>query len=542
MSLRPDLDAIRSTNPPTWPQYPFNEPPKAFERSTPTYSIVAETDHLIPMRDGVRLAADVYRPSAPGRRFPGLLATSPYGRQLQKTHQTDGQNEAGITEFWVPHGYAQIIVDVRGTNDSEGSWEHMGPTEQRDLFDLVEWVAKQPWCDGNVGMTGESYFGWSQTMAATQQPPHLKAVFPHAASNDLYRDRFYNGGIFRNATANWLYVVREINGRARDPSGILKHSRSIMEQEFPLDGPYWQERLSWKRLDRIKIPVYFSSAWPDVGRHLRGATEGWGGVGSIPKKMFIGPRAKPGKPTASYHGEALRWYDHHLKGMNNHVMEGPPIQIFVQGTNRWRGEQEWPLARTQWREFFLAGDGSSSPRKLADSAGRDGEVTYNYDPSTYEAYMGGPKLVYRSEPLGQDMEVTGPLVLHLWASSTATDTDWYVAFDDESPDGQVRKLTLGWLKASHRELDPSRSKPWRPFHPHLKADPLVPGKAHEFAIEVWPTSNLFQAGHRLRLEVASCDDQSNISSHHQLFIKPAKNTVLEGRKYPSRLIVPVVPS
>ncbi|MBI2857326.1 MAG: peptidase S15, partial [Chloroflexi bacterium] len=125
-------------------------------------------------------------------------------------------------------------------------------------------------------------------------------------------------------------------------------------------------------------------------------------------------------------------------------------------------------------------------------------------------------------------------------SSTATDTDWFVTFCDEAPDGNTRGLTKGWLRGSHRELDTARSKPWRPFHPHLKADPLVPHQAYEFAIEIWPTSNLFRAGHRLRLEIASCDDQSHISNAHQAVALPTMNTVLEGCKYPSRLLVPVI--
>ena len=141
---RPDLDAIRSADPPTWPQYPFDEAPAIREVSAPSWSIQFE-EVMIPVRDGIRLAADLLRPSAPGRRFPALIAASPYSRQLQRTNLPSGQNEAGISEFWVPRGYAHIVVDVRGTNDSEGSWDHMGPDERRDLADVIEWAAGQPW-------------------------------------------------------------------------------------------------------------------------------------------------------------------------------------------------------------------------------------------------------------------------------------------------------------------------------------------------------------------------------------------------------------
>jgi predicted acyl esterase len=544
MSIRPDLDKIRSTDPPTWPQYPFESPPRVPETSPVKYTIREDLDIFIPMRDGVKLSADVFRPSAPGQKFPALVATSPYTRQLQRTAVTSGQNESGIHEFWVPRGYAHVIVDIRGTNDSEGSWDHFGPQEQRDLFDIIEWTARQPWCDGNVGMTGESYFALSQTMAATMQPPHLKAIFPFCASVDIYRDRYFNGGIFSRGTGHWFHLVRRLSmqgGRLKDPSGIQGHMKTVLAIKYPFDGPYYQERFVWPRLDQIKIPTYFACLWGVSNFHLRGATEGWVGVGDIPKRMLIGPGPKPRKPMAAYHMEALRWYDHHLKGINSGAMEGPPIQLYVEGLNKWRGENEWPLARTQWKEFFLAGETGIAPRKLVESAGRDGQASYNYEPLSYEAYRGGPKLTYRSEPLAEEMELVGPVVLHLWASSTATDTDWFVTFNDEAPDGHVRELSRGWLRASHRELDPVRSKPWRPFHPHLKADPLVPKQAYEFAIEIWPVGNLFKAGHRLNLEIASCDDQTNMGNSHLASNPAATNTILEGRSHPSRLLVPVIP-
>ena len=545
-SLQPDSTGIRSVNPSAWPQFPFDNPPKIPEYSKPIYSIQEETDGRIPMRDGVRLAADIFRPSASGQKFPALLAVSPYTRQLQRTVVPSHQNEAGITEFWVPRGYAHIVVDVRGSNDSEGTWDMMGPKEQQDLFDLIEWIAQQPWCDGNVGMTGCSYFGWSQLMAASQQPPHLKAIFAFDAAIDLYREAYFHGGIFCGGWAGfWFASVASENltgPRLKDPSGMQHHFKTVLDIDYPFDVPYYQERLSWPRLNRIQIPVYFVCDWSFYSLHLRGAFEGWEGVGDIPKRMLIGPVPRPRRPLGAYHQEALRWYDYYLKGMDTRIMDGPPIQLYIPGLNRWRGEREWPLARTQWREFFLSGETAKSNRKLEDNSGPDTVGIIDYNPANPETRRGGPRLVYRSEPLSQDLEVTGPLALYLWASSTASDTDWFVSFRDEAPDGQSAELTVGRLRASHRELDSARSKPWRPFHPHTKADPLIPNQAYEFAIEIWPTSNLFKAGHRLRLELSNCDDQTDFRRRHEPLLTPAKNRVLEGRHYPSRLLVPVVPT
>jgi predicted acyl esterase len=543
MTRESDLASVRSVNPSSLPQYPFDSPPALRESSKPTYAIESETDIFIPMRDGVKLAADVFRPSAPGKRFPGLVAASGYGRQLQRTAIPTGQNESGLPEFWVPRGYVHVIVDVRGTNDSEGSWQMEGPLEQQDLFDLVEWVARQPWCDGNVGMTGESYYAASQLRAATQRPPHLKAIFPQCGSVDRYRDTYYVGGIFNSARINWLYVFGELNGRQKNIADIHRHVTEITSQQYPLDGPYYQDRSAWPRLGQIRIPTYIVGNWKDIRNHTRGAFETWEGVAGVPKRMAIGlgGPAHTSKPTGAYHQEALRWYDHYLKGMDTRVIEGPPIQLYIRGAGQWRGEQEWPLAGTQWRELFLAGDGAGGKGRLADSPEADAETTYNYDPSTLEAYRGGPKIVYRSEPIGRDLEVTGPLALHLWAVSSATDANWFVELSDEAPDGQVQMLTRGCLRASHRELDAVRSKPYRPFHPHARTDPLTPNQAYEFAIEIWPTCNLFQSGHRMRLEIASCDDQSVINARRQPLILAARNTILEGHSYPSRLLVPVVP-
>ncbi len=546
MSVLYDPLGVRTVKPSTWPQYPFDSPPKVSKFSKPGYTIFEEADVRIPMRDGVKLAADIFRPSAPGQKFPGLLAVSAYSRQIPRTALPLGQNEAGITEFWVPRGYAQVIVDVRGSNESEGSWDMMGPQEQRDLFDLVEWIAEQPWCDGNVGMTGCSYFGWSQLMAATQRPPHLKAIFAFDAAIDLYREAFFHGGIFTSGFPNrWFEALRAENllgGQLKDPSGMLRHFKTVLSCEYPFDGPYYQERLSWTRLNRVQIPVYFACDWTFYSLHLRGAFEGWESVGNVPKRMLIGPKLVPFRPMKAYHYEALRWYDYYLKEMDTRVMDGLPIQLYIPGQDRWRGEREWPLARTQWRQFFLAGEAGKGERRLVDDTGPDSFGIYDYDPSGSEALLGRPKLVYRSEPLSCDLEVTGPLALYLWASSTASDTDWFVNFKDEAPDGQLHELTRGWLRASHRELDTARSKTWRPFHPHVKAEPLTAKEAYEFAIEIWPTSKLFKAGHRLRLEIASCDDQSDPKRYHRALARPASNTILEGRSYPSRLLVPVIPS
>src|SRR5688572_16217291 len=238
----------------------------------------------------------------------------------------------------------------------------------------------------------------------------------------------------------------------------------------------------------------------------------------------------------------LRWYDHWLKGMDTRVMEGPPIQLYIQGEGTWRSENEWPLKRTQWRDLFLGGPKIGLQGTLGDSAGGEQTRKLDFDASTHEAYHGEPRAIYRTEPMSRDMEVTGPMALYLQASSSAKDTDWCVSVWDETADGQTRELSKGWLRASHRALDTAKSTLAVPYHPHDKAEPLAPGSVYEFVIEIWPTSNLFKAGHRLRLEIANADSIIHANGRpHVTLRNKATNTIYEGGRKPSRLVVPVIP-
>ena len=540
-----DPERIRCIDPLVTPQYPFDEAPRAPERSEPRYASLSDYEARIPLRDGIRLAADVIRPGARGMKVPALVTSSVYTRQLQRGVTALGQNEAGISEFWVPRGYAHVIVDVRGSNDSEGVYDLFGAREQQDLHDIIEWVAAQPWCDGNVGMSGVSYMGRAQLFAAEQQPPHLKAIFPYDASCDFYRDACFHGGIPTNFTTHWTQFVMNLHmtsGRNPNVESLKKQLEIMYSHKYPFDGPFYQERSAGPRLDKVKIPAYFGCGWYMNELHLKGAFDGYNGTGAIPKRMLVGPRPWPLRPWAGYHYEMLRWYDHWLKGMDTRVMEGAPIQLYIHGDDRWRAEKEWPLKRTQWRELFLGGAANGREGKLLDAAGAEQTRRYEFDGLSAEAALGQPRLVYRTEPLAKEMELTGPLALHLNASSTAPDIDWLVYMVDEAPDGKHRELCKGWLRASHRKLDSGRSMPAQPYHPHLEAEPMKPGTACEFAIEIWPICNVFKAGHRIRLEIANSDSVIAANGRPHVTIKAkATNTVHEGGSKPSRLVVPVIP-
>ena len=543
--MKVDANRIRCIDPLVTPQYPFDVPPRPPERSEPRYASSADYEARIPMRDGVSLAADVIRPHAAGMKFPALVTTSVYTRQLQRSVIALGQNEAGVSEFWVPRGYVHVIVDVRGCNDSEGSYDLFGAQEQQDLYDIIEWVGEQPWCNGNVGMSGISYMGRTQLFAAEQQPPHLKAIFPYDASCDFYRDACFHGGIATNFMTHWTSFVMNLNmSSGRNPNvDHLKQKLEIMySQKYPLDGPFYQERSAWPRLAKINVPSYFGSGWYMNELHLKGTFDGYLGTGSIPKRMLVGPKPWPLRPWAGYHYEMLRWYDHWLKGMDTRVMEGPPIQLYIHGDDTWRSEHEWPLKRTQWREFYLGGPAGGQVGTLSEVAGTERTRCIEFDPATTAGFLGEPRLAYLTEPMTKAIELTGPMALYLQAASSATDTDWLVLVADEAPDGKARELCKGWLRASHRKIDPARSAPARPYHPHLVAEPLQPGTVYEFPIEIWPICNVFKPGHRLRIEIANADSIITSSGRPHVSIRAkATNTIHEGGSKPSRLVVPLIP-
>jgi len=539
-----DPDRVRHIHPAVWPQWPFDEAPKVREQSAPIYNIQSDTNLRISMLDGVRLAADVYRPRAPGQKFPALLAISPYTKDLQISNVPIAQNEAGITEFWVPRGYVHIIVDSRGTNDSEGKFDNRGPIEQQDFIELIDWAASQPWCNGSVGMVGCSYFSLVMLLAAIHQPEPLKAIFPYDAWTDKYRHLYYPGGIPQTGYM-WMWFSAMSNlhfssGRSKDLSGLQDMMREGLGFEHPYDGEHHWTVSPQPHIDKIKIPTYFGSDWSFYWDHLPGAFAGWEGVRDIPKRMLIGPKPHPWRPFGAYHQEALRWYDHWLKGMDTGVMDGPPIQLYVQGEDRWRGETEWPPARAEWKKFFLGGGSGGLEGSLSENGGATGERTYVNDPMNREWRYGNPRLVYRTEPMSSPMELTGPLFMHLVGRSSIEDTDWIVTLLDESPNGEVRILTRGCLRASHRDLDEEKSRPGRPWHPHTRSVPLIPNQEEVFEIEVVPTSNLFQPGHRVRLEISSCASAVDRVAYLDTLPIRAENTVIEGGAG-SYLLASVIP-
>ncbi|HEY1746313.1 MAG TPA: CocE/NonD family hydrolase [Xanthobacteraceae bacterium] len=583
-------------------------PPVAYDRPPAYRGMITEKDVAVPMRDGVNLSVDVYRPDAK-EKFPALLAFAIYNKDFQGPDIKDvlppqpswsslwmGPIEAGDTKFLTSRGYVHIIGSPRGVGKSDG-----GGSREWDSYDLIEWIAKQPWCDGNVGMVGISGFGAEQFHVARQNPPHLKAIFPYdprGAYGTLgsFREE-YPGAmlhLFRYLVAHFSAIHQNKGKPGPLPPEKEAHWREAMNnpdykmyphlynvitqrgQHMPpifemLIDPYDKEevvRAAEQSFERIKIPAYTGAGWYGYTykTHLNGAQSYFEKIKAPKKLLFAGPTHLE-RPFHTMHAEILRWYDHWLKGIDTGIMDEPPVRYWLMGANEWRSGTDWPLPETQWTKFYL-----NSWERLQVHPFVAASAEEELPP---DAFVQMPptqtnkvaKLRYLSEPLPYDVVMVGASVLNLFAAIDQEDTNWIVTLKDVGPDVSVRtvregereipddlrerELTRGWLKASHRALDPSRSKPWRPWHPLTRSaqKKVVPGEITEYSIEIMATANLFRRGHRICLEIASADMPTGVAgatnveyiAPHVSSSKTTLHKIYHDERRPSHLLLPIIP-
>ena len=499
----------------------------------------------IPMRDGISLCADVYRPKQAGR-FPVLLSLSPYSKDIQQNPpQWSHAIESGATGFFVAHGYIHVVAQGRGCGLSQGQWKWFDEKERTDGYDIIEWIAGQPWCDGNVGMIGDSYWSWSQYFAAAARPPHLRCICQCDATTDLYRDACYPGGIFNAAFMNdWIAYQTAMSAWPGEVDGKEPPMNTHFEiANHPVDGPWWHERSARTYLDRIEVPVM--SIAPQGGQmHFRGQLAGFTQI-RAPKKLMVVP------PTGFWshvryltdpalNAQMLRWFDHWLKGKDTGIMDEPEVAIFDSGTRSWTCEPSYPSPRIEWSKLYL--DGSSLTAGKPE--GTQAPHSYRLPDSNVLHVRGKPSLEFLGAPLAAPMRIAGPIGLNLYASSSQIDTLWFVALFDVDPSGKETQLSRGMLRASFRAVDCSKSEMGRPWHPFDRMEPLVPGEVHEFEIEMRPVFHTFRQGHRLKLTISSEDIAFNNPLRNidvQLLPWPVENTVFHDVRYPSHLVVASCP-
>jgi predicted acyl esterase len=543
--------------------------------------MIVEKGITVVMRDGVRISLCVYRPDAPGR-FPALFAASPYQYEMDEVPAFPLflWRETGPIEWYVGQGYAYVHADVRGSGRSEGEFEFMGLNEQKDYVELIAWIAAQPWCNGRVGGIGQSYYAMAQWLMATFNPPALACIAPYDGLVDQYRCSNYHGGIFCGYRSVWYTSLRADNQHR--PAGAKGRPPMKLDlvgaiTEHTLDDQFWRERSPYWRLDQIRCPVLSIGHWGKMGLHLRGNILGYEEIRAPKKLVVTGARNtfeahKLFDQIEFHEKELLPFYEQHLKGVQNGFMDGPPVKLFVRGANVWREEREWPLRRAKYAPFYLRQGPSGSVTSLNDGALTAEKPTEERSTTSYTypdwEWINGVAvtapdgrvdpvrrvLTFTTAPLAADLEVTGPIVLKLFASSTAIDTQFIVKLSDQHPQEAAARgrgeqpaftpVSKGWLKASHREKDLTRSTPRRPFYTHLNPQPLKPGEVYEFDIEVLPISYVFKKGHRIRLELANGDSPATdgVFSHPYHPSQIGTDTIHHDATFPSYLLLPVIPS
>ena len=561
---------------------------------------LVEKDVPATMRDGVTLYSDVYRP-ADAERHPVLLCRTAYGKAAQTTGTMLNPIRAA------EEGYVVVVQDCRGRYTSEGDWTPF-VCEIDDGYDSVEWCAGQDWSNGRVGMYGMSYVGATQWLAAISAPPHLDCIFPVMTAADYWDGWIYQGGaMYLSFAASWaaqFLAVPQLERLGLSPDERSREERNIMESlgwlrrtlsYLPLSelpwfrreglAPYYREWLAhpsfdsyWQRVsiaanhERVRVPAFAVGGWYDL--FLAGPLRNFEGLTSKAatesarrgQKLLVGPWTH-NSPSISQVGERnfgldatlvledlqLRWFEHWLKDIDNGIDHEPPVRLYVMNSG-WRDEQEFPLARTQYTPLYLEstgransmdGDGRLSFTKPERDQPADVFLSHPASPTPTIGAAGivdqrpverrQDVLVYTTAPLIEPIEVTGPVAMVLHASTSAPDTDFTAKLVDVGPDGYAANLCDGILRASYREskTDPS---------------PVTPAAVYELTIDMLFTSNLFQPGHRIRVEVASANfprysrnpntgEQAECATE----LRPALQTVFHDPQHASHIVLPVIP-
>ena len=548
---------------------------------SPVDGVIVDRNVAIRMRDGISIRADVYRPDEPGR-YPALYAVSPYQKDLAglPAYPAFLWRETGPIEWYVQQGYVYVLADARGTGASDqGVWEYFGPEEQTDLYDAIEWIAGQDWCTGKVGMIGQSYFGMAQWSAAIQAPPSLTCIAPYDAKIDHYRDGQFHGGIPAfGLPIIWSFGVRynHVNGPPGPESAArLKTDLVQAMLAHPTDDEFWRLRSPYWGLAGSTVPTFSIGSWGKNALHLRGNLIGYE-LTSGPKKLLVEEAGQPVRLGAvraqqdferpDFHEKVLLpWYDYWLKGHDTGVMDGPTVTTFVSGIAEYVAWSEWPPEEIEYSNLYLRRGPSGAVVSLNDGSlsqepprGGEGGTTYSYP--RQEWHLGPVEfkpdgssdptsqvLTWTTEPLEQDVMIAGPIAVVLYASSDQLDTDFFVKLWDQVPSGTGQNhrdvlLARGWLRASHRELDESRSKIGRPFHPHRDPKPIEPGKVYRFDIEVWPIAHVFVTGNRIRLQITNGDSSVTDGNYSHFYgLKFGSDTIFHDADHPSHVVLPVIP-
>jgi putative CocE/NonD family hydrolase len=536
----------------------------------------------IRMRDGVKIAAALYLPKRrkdAAKGFPTLLAASPYrfDNNIAPALPLFLWRETGPIDWYLEQGYAFVHVDVRGTGRSGGEYRYMCREEQRDLYEVIEWIAGQKWSSGKVGGIGQSYYARMQWFMAAQNPPHLACIAPYDGNVDTYRSSAYTGGIPGEFPSIWYNAnVRVLNASpASGPRRIVEWDYPRAVREHPTYDAFWRERAAAERLHKARVPVFSIGVWRKVDLHLNGNIVGFQRAGG-PKKLLVFGSANVHAAVQDFSSVAfhekylLPFYDRHLKGIDTGYDAEPPVRWFASGANEMRTADAWPPREIAYKTYYLSGGPTGAVTSLNDGLLTAKAPRRKHDATSYDYpdagwRMGvvgaGPDgrpdparrvLTFTTAPLRDDLEIAGPIKLELYASSTQTDTDFVVKLSEQYPQSEEERgkgmnpryqvVTKGWLRASHRRLDAKQSSEYAPVYTHTDPQLLTPGKVYKLEIAVMPTAHRFARGSRIRLELANGDSSVTefVFAHEYSPAKVGRDTIFHDAGYPSQIHLPVL--
>jgi predicted acyl esterase len=505
-----------------------------------------EWDVPIVADDGNVLRADVFRPAAPGS-YPVILTYGPYGkgkpfqeyqadsyRAMVAMHPEIAEGTSGKYQVfelvdpdkWVPDGYALVRADSRGAGRSPGFLDPLSNREIRDMYECIEWAGTQPWSNGKVGLNGISYFSMNAWQVAALQPPHLAAVVTWEGAADWYRDVTHHGGIYTIFETFWYGAIvggaqhglGEQAGRNPNTGQLVCGDETLSPEELaanrvdlvgedkshPLIDDYHRSRS--RDLSQIRVPLLSGGNWGGLGLHLRGNTRGFELAGSSEKWLAMHDETHFSLFYADYGVDLQkRFLGHFLKGEDTGWDKQPRVHLrtrHADGRVGKRTASDWPLPETQWTRLYLdAADGAmgTAPAQAAAAVsytGKEGRAGFSYVTPSH-------------------LELAGPIAARLFVESSTADTDLFLVLRAFTPDGtEITYLgandphvpiSQGWLRASHRALDPGQSRPFLPVHPHDRVEPLKPGTVYEVDVEILPTSLNLPAGYKLTLDVQAHD-------------------------------------
>lgn len=552
------------------------------------YAVEMHLNLKVPMRDGVDLSADIYLPQAEDS-FPTVLMRTPYSNNMEVMIEK-GRRLANA-------GYVCMIQDCRGRWDSDGDYYPF--REGEDGYDTQEWIGQQAWSNGKIGMAGGSYVGLVQWQSAPHRSQYLTCIAPRVICCDYFTGLVYLGGAFQlNVLMTWGMRTNGRTGQSIEFHNWTEAFRNLpvgqLDESAGRNLPFWKDWVAhaayddyWdaindeNRWHEISVPAVNMGGWYDLyAQHTFINFNGLRQHGRTPQarqsKLIVGPwphalstSPRTGDIDFGAHSmvdlEALelRWFDYWLKGVDNGIVDEPPLRLFIMGVNEWRDEHEWPLARTEWQKWYFHSDGNANTLRgdgglSAAAPGAEPTDHFVYDPDNPVQTMGGnnccsPHIVpwgpydqrpvemrgdvlcYTSDPLTTDLEVTGPITVVLYAATDGLDTDWTAKLVDVAPSGYAKNLCDGIIRARYRE---SLSNP----------SLLEANHVYKYEIEVGVTGNVFRQDHRIRVEISSSNFprfDRNPNTGHEFGVdaemRPAQQTIYHSREYPSHILLPVIP-